>query len=147
MASITEVRDRFVKILAGFNELIVGTYKDTEADAIDMNTQQMRDGVTSLGKGIGQYSSFTKQIKKAKGQNSEWVTLLDTGEFQSAMGFQTLDAQYASINSSDWKTDGLVDKYGADIFGLTEKNTKIYARENWFTSFMEKLKTILYGRN
>ena len=69
------------------------------------------------------------------------------GDFQSKMHFKTLNEQYAEINSSDWKTDKLTEKYGQDIFGLSPTNLKIYARENWFTSFVEKIKLKLYGRN
>ena len=147
MASVTEIKDRFVSILNSLGSIFVDTYKDTEAEAIDLNVQQMMDGATAKGGPIGQYSEFTKQIKKSKGQISEWVTLRDEGDFQSKMHFKTLNEQYAEINSSDWKTDKLTEKYGQDIFGLSPTNLKIYARENWFTSFVEKIKLKLYGRN
>lgn len=147
MATITEVRDRFKRILNSLSELFVFAYKDTEAEAVDLNVQQMLDGGTAKGGPIGEYSEFTKQIKKAKGQQSQWVTLRDEGDFQRGMYFKTLTEQYAEINSSDWKVDKLTEKYGADIFGLNSTNLKIYARENWFVSFTNKLKSYLYGRN
>ena len=147
MASITQMRDRFQQMLNNLSKSIIDTYKDTEAEAIDINVKQMMDGGTAKGSPIGEYSEFTKQIKRAKGQISEWVTLRDEGDFQSAMHFETLNEQYAKINSSDWKTSKLTSKYGDDIFGLSPANVKIYARENWLTSFIGKLKNYIHGRN
>lgn len=147
MASVTEIKDRFVNLLTAIGDVIMHAYKDTEGELIDLNRSQMMDGSTATGKNIGEYSAFTKEIKAAKGQQTQWVTLFDEGDFQRAMKIETLNEQFVTINSSDWKTEKLTNKYGNDIFGLTPANTKIYARENWLFSFVNKIKDYIYGRN
>lgn len=109
-------------------EIVEKSIKKNEAEAIDLNTDQLYSGIDSLGNSLGTYTEFTKRQKRAKGQPSDRVTLKDEGDFYD--GFNIRSKKFPFIlDSSDSKTDMLADKYGDDIFGLTPKNTKEYARE------------------
>jgi len=57
-----------------------------EAQMVDLNIQQMMGGRRSDGSNIEpEYTPFTVQIKKAKGQPYDRVTLRDEGDFQRDM--------------------------------------------------------------
>lgn len=69
------------------------------------------------------YTPYTRQLKKAKGQPHARVTLRDTGIFHEWMYVEyTSEGFY--ITSEDIKTEGLVKKYGSEIFRLTNQNLK-----------------------
>lgn len=96
-----------------------------------MNTKDQLegDGVNSLGVDINSYrdyTKFTKQIKKSKGDPYDRVTLKDTGDFHKRFYIE-LDQDGFRIDSADAKRDKLVKKYGVNIFGLTPDNKRILA--------------------
>lgn len=69
------------------------------------------------------YTPYTRQLKKEKGQPHARVTLRDTGLFHEWMYVEyTSEGFY--ITSEDIKTEGLVEKYGPEIFRLTNQNLK-----------------------
>lgn len=103
-----------------------------EAALIDLNTSQLEMGMYSDDFPIepiyanDDYADF----KKSLGSKAPFRTPnlnLDGGFYQ---GFEmAVNGTDYSFNSSDWKTEHLVDKYGQDIFGLSEKNKAIFAKE------------------
>ena len=99
---------------------------DVYFDIIDMNIndQLYKRGVTSLGDEIAEYdpySPYTVLIKEAKGQPTDRVTLKDTGAFHGSF-FIDAGSDSFEIYASDEKTAALVDRYGLEIFGLTDEN-------------------------
>ena len=83
---------------------------------IDLNTQMLSDGVDAVGAYLGDYSPTTVQIKKAKGQRYDHITLEDTGDFKDAFFVEIENGKW-HIDSKDYKSGMLMDQYGADIFG------------------------------
>lgn len=86
--------------------------------------QLYRRGINGKGEKIMSYMPYkprTIQIKRRKGQPTTRVTLRDTGSFHESM-FVVFDADGFYITSDDIKTDALVEKYGEEIFRLTNKN-------------------------
>ena len=100
---------------------------DIQEFIINFNQLQLgQQGINSLGVTLesigGGYSTFTIGEKQAKGQRTDIVTLLDTGEFYESMRVE-LSPDYFQIEADTMK-DGvnLEDRWSADILGLTDKN-------------------------
>jgi hypothetical protein len=101
---------------------LLSIVKANQAGVIDLNLSQLSEGKDSDGKEIQPpYSPLTVMIKKSKGQPTDRVTLRDEGDFYSKF---TLESQKfpITLDSKDLKTPKLTEKYGSEIFGLTEKS-------------------------
>lgn len=104
---------------------IVGTH---EAAAVDLNIDQMMKGQTAIGDRIKpEYTPFTVQIKEAKGQISDHVTLKDEGDFHRGL-FLNTNQWPAIFDGKDSKTGMLTEKY-ENVLGLTKPSKKEFAEE------------------
>ena len=104
-------------------EDIIRDKEDVIVSAI-ANDQLYRRGINGKGEKIMDYRPYTAttvRIKKKKGQPTTRVTLRDTGDFHESM-FVVFDAEGFYVTASDDKTPELVEKYGDEIFRLTDKN-------------------------
>lgn len=94
-----------------------------EGQILELNTEeQLRQGIRADGAPITPpYTPFTVQVKRAKGQPTDRVTLKDTGAF-----YGSFQASYGKggfgIYATDPKAQKLERKYGSAIFGLTDEN-------------------------
>ena len=99
--------------------------EDHKAQVIKANVDQLYEyGVNRLGVRIDSYAPYapyTVFLKKQRGQPYDRVTLRDTGAFHKSFEIVFEPAEFY-ITASDPKTQELVDKYGANIFGLTREN-------------------------
>jgi len=99
---------------------------DLQNNIIKLNTidQLFNDGIDSLGDSLGEYSPFTVELKKAKGQPTDRITLKDTGDFYKTFKVEVKDDSFF-INANPIKDDNnLFDDFGSEIVGLTEDNQK-----------------------
>ncbi len=99
---------------------------DMQNNIIKLNTidQLFNDGIDSLGDSLGEYSPFTVELKKAKGQPTNRITLKDTGDFYKTFKVEVKDDSFF-INANPIKDDSnLFDDFGSEIVGLTEDNQK-----------------------
>jgi hypothetical protein len=95
---------------------------ETSGEIIVLNQGQMSLGKRADGTEITpSYSDLTVMIKSEKGQETNWVTLKDTGAFWGNM-FVDVNADSYTIGSADEKTQKLEKKYGVKIFGLTKES-------------------------
>lgn len=104
-------------------EDIISDKEDVIVSAI-ANDQLYRRGINGKGVKIASYAPYalsTIQKKKKKGQPTTRVTLRDTGDFHNSM-FIVFDADGFYVTSDDYKTSKLIDRYGDEIFRLTDKN-------------------------
>lgn len=69
---------------------------------------------------LKKYSNKTIAIKKKNNQKTNVTTLRDQGNFYSGMYLEQNKGEIL-ISSKDYKTPLLVEKYGAKIFDLTNK--------------------------
>ena len=102
---------------------------------VTLNTedQLFKKGEDSLGNPITPgYTPFTIELKQAKGQPTNRVTLKDTGDFYNSFLAYVDNAGDIIINSDPIKIDSftgaetdLTIKYGKDIIGLNEKSLSI----------------------
>lgn len=140
MATITELLEK-IKSLS-ISELASDSINETSETAADLNAMQMFQGIRSDGKEINpQYSPFTVEQKKKKGQVTDRVTLRDTGSFYEGLVLKA-NKDTISFFSTDEKSDKLEKKYGKQIFGLTNENKKEYVKGRLKQVFFKKAKEI-----
>lgn len=125
-------------------ELLEGIVRDKEDVIVSAiaNDQLYRRGINGRGKKIMDYAPYkpkTIKIKKKKGQPTTRVTLRDTGDFHNSM-YVVFDAEGFYVTASDEKTPKLVEKYGEEIFRLTDKNFTRIIRSHVRKELVKRLK-------
>ena len=97
---------------------------ETQDMIIELNKEQLTIGQDTTGGEVGQYfSDEYATAKQAIGSKAPFgvVDLLLTGDFYE--GFDTtLTGDSVLVFSNDEKADDLEQKYGSEIYGLTEEN-------------------------
>lgn len=152
MKVITDLRKR----VADFNEaltsgrLIQNIIWENEAYIVDLNAEEQlfEQGINRLGVEISDYAPYspvTIEIKEAKGQPTNRVTLRDEGDFESSFFLEVGTKQF-EIKASDWKTEELIKKYGRQILGLTDENIAILIWQYIYPDLMNEAKKQIYGR-
>lgn len=122
-------------------EDIVRDKEDVIVSAI-ADDQLYRRGINGRGEKIMDYKPYTAttiKIKKQKGQPTTRVTLRDTGAFHESM-YVVFDSEGFYITASDEKTQDLVEKYGEEIFRLTDKNFTRIIRSHVRKELVKRLK-------
>lgn len=122
--------------------------KEDEIVSAIADDQLYRRGITGTGRKImdyDPYSETTIKIKKKKGQPTTRVTLRDTGSFHRKMHI-VLDDVGFYVTSMDDKTQKLRDRYGDDIFRLTNKNLTRIVRSHIRKEIVKQLKQELRAR-
>lgn len=122
-----EIIKRVQAFKSNVDQIIIEEAKAFEAELIDLNTEgQLAEGYGSDERAIKPfYTPFTKLLKGLKGQESEFVTLKDTGDFYGSFKVDFGNNQL-TFGATDSKTSELVDKYGAHIFGLDKANLQLF---------------------
>lgn len=152
MKVITDLRKR----VADFNEaltsgrLIQNIIWENEAYIVDMNAEEQlfEQGINRLGVEISDYAPYspvTIEIKEAKGQPTNRVTLRDEGDFESSFFLEVGTKQF-EIKASDWKTEELIKKYGRQILGLTDESIAILIWQYIYPDLMNEAKKQIYGK-
>jgi hypothetical protein len=132
--------------------LIIATLKATDfeqeslkairvqgSEVLDMNTGQLMDGKTAADQPVlPPYAPMTIFKKIAKGQSLR-VTLFDEGDFQEAF-YMEAGSYPVKIRSKDWKEGKLVEKYGQDIFGLTQDNLESVRKDIVLPSLIDYIR-------
>ena len=151
MDKIKKLRDRVKNFGAGLKSGVImrEIIMDNEPYICDLNaeTQLFDNGENSLGVSImdyAPYSPVTIQIKKAKGQPYNRVTLRDEGDFEQSF-FVEADFEKFQIFAADGKTEDLIRKYGSQILGLTYESKKQLTWEYIFPDLLSKAKKEIYG--
>lgn len=127
-------------------EDIIMDKEDVIVSAI-ANDQLYRRGINGKGVKIMSYAPYTettKKIKAKKGQPTTRVTLRDTGAFHESM-FVVFDSEGFHVTASDDKTQALVEKYGDNIFRLTDKNLTRIVRSHVRKELVKRIKQTIRG--
>ena len=141
---------RFKDQLPEMLEEIVYETEDVIVSAI-ANDQLYRRGITGKGIKIASYDPYaesTIRIKKILGQPTTRVTLRDTGDFHKSM-YVVFSDEYPGgfyITADDKKTEKLVERYGPDIFRLTNENFTRIVRVHIRKKLQQRLKKKLRGQ-
>lgn len=118
--------DRLKNYKAVLRKNLYSIIMDHEYDITLMVTddQLYKRGINGDGVEIFSYQPYTVNtqfIKAMYNQPADRVTLRSTGEFHSTFFIQILDNGFL-INAADSKTNKLIEKYGEEIFKLTDEN-------------------------
>ena len=95
---------------------------DLQDDLAQANAERLFDtGKDMKGRSLGKYAPKTIEIKQAKGQPFDRVTLRDTQAFQNSITLRITKRGFEYF-ATDEKTDSLIFRYGPDILGLSESD-------------------------
>lgn len=128
-ASIRNLTYRLRKIKDSLPDYLEDAIWDSEQAIVSaiFNDQLYKRGINGKGVKIMSYAPYcakTVYNKRRKGQPTTRVTLRDTGAFAEEGFVKFVDGPSGgfAITSADRKTEKLVNKYGPEIFRLTDKN-------------------------
>lgn len=146
MNQIEELIAKIIELRDNINDYIRLEVIEDEASICDMNSenQLFEKGITREGIKINSYAPYSKNtiaVKIAKGQPTNRVTLRDTGEFHASFVVYTDDTKFF-IDAKDWKTNKLSEKYGEEIFGLTDENINELIWEYIYPALMNKVRNL-----
>lgn len=123
--------------------------QENEAFIVNMNSEDQlydqgirRDGVHISD--YAPYAPYTIEIKKAKGQPYNRVTLQDEGDFHRSFFVEVGNDRF-EIKAADFKTEKLIREYGAEIMGLTQENIKELIWSYIFPNLQQKSKEVING--
>lgn len=149
---ISGLIDKFKKVGEELDtgEIAKKIVRDNDNILIDMNAQDQlyAKGVSRLGVRIDEYQPYrplTIQVKIEKRQPYDRVTLKDTGEFYDSFYVETAEDRFY-IKASDEKTNWLIKKYGAEIFGLTNDSLAEFINDYVKDEAYNRVKEILNER-
>ena len=151
-ASIRNLEWRLRKFKDELPELLEETVYEVEDVIVSAiaDDQLYRRGLTGKGVKIASYEPYAESTirrKKFHGQPTTRVTLRDTGDFHKNMFVVFTDEHPGGfyVTSSDEKTQDLVDRYGPEIFRLTNKNFTRILRVHIRRRLQKKLSKRLKG--
>ena len=149
---ISGLIDKFKKVGDELDtgEIAKKIVRDNDNILIDMNAQDQlyAKGVNRLGVRVDEYQPYrplTIQVKIEKRQPYDRVTLKDTGEFYDSFYVETAEDRFY-IKASDEKTNWLIKKYGAEIFGLTNDSLAEFINDYVKDEAYNRVKEILNER-
>lgn len=149
---ISGLIDKFKKVGEELDtgEIAKKIVRDNDNILVDMNAQDQlyTKGVNRLGVRIDEYQPYrplTIQVKIEKRQPYDRVTLKDTGEFYDSFYVETAEDRFY-IKASDEKTNWLIKKYGAEIFGLTNDSLAEFINDYVKDEAYNRVKEILNER-
>jgi len=138
-----------IQALERFNPFVesLNALQGFTIEIIRMNTRRLYQlGQYTTGEDIADrvpYKPLTIQLKRAKGQPTDRVTLKDTGDFHASI-YLSFDTTKMTVMADDPKTAKLVRKYGYEILGLTEQNL-IDLQAKIYPKLLDKFKRAAYA--
>ena len=124
------------------DELFVEVVSETEKVILDLNKKQLfENGDDSEGRGLTPYRSLVYADEKNKMNRLPGFgspDLFYTGAFYSRF-YLDIDMSGFAPYSGDEKTAMLVEKYGAEIFGVTKENLAAYVKDTFRAAFIAKI--------
>lgn len=130
------------KVTKELTKVAQESVKKNEGIITALNTANLYSGKDANNKSLdaigGAYKPITVEIKKEKGQPYNRTTLRDTGDFYEGF-FVDVKKDIWQVESEDSKRDKLVERYGKDIFGNTEKDETIINKQYILPDLLEHI--------
>jgi hypothetical protein len=119
MDILTELINKIEEI--DINKVLDEYFTKNKEFILNLNKEQLYEfGVDANNEEIGQYTSFTKVLKRRKGQRADHITLKDTGKFYDSFKLK-FDGQNLVFDANPYKENvNLFERYGIDVLGLNE---------------------------
>jgi hypothetical protein len=140
MTTLVSMINRFKQI--DTSAIAITSIVETKEAIANLNAEQMFSGLRSDGSEIlPSYTDYTIELKKAKGQPADRVTLRDTGSFYENIKVEVIGDKI-NINSTDEKAEKLNKKYSkakGKIFGLSDRYKREYLNESLRKVFKKKI--------
>jgi hypothetical protein len=118
--------------------------REMQDEIIRLNTEDQlyEEGIDSRGRSLGEYSPYTIEIKRSKGDRYDHITLKDTGAFYASFKVRATKTELIIEADDRSKYDRpLTEVFGEDILGLTDDNL------DWLFDFiLEKYLDYVDGR-
>ena len=111
----------FLKRVSSLNEDTVkrNAYTDSVLDQmVDLNLQQLDDGLYSDGTDTPDYSPSTSQIKRSQNKQSEYMNFDDTGKTRDSIEYR-FDGRLTAYMDDE---HNLLNEYSKNILGLTPQS-------------------------
>lgn len=86
-----------------------------------LQDQLFETGADGNGESLGKYSFFTAQIKRVKGQPTDRITLVDTGDFYESYFIDAFRGGFIIDADGEKEDSNLFDRYGDDILKPDEE--------------------------
>lgn len=127
------------------NEVKRQLQQDYSNEIISLNQRQLyAESIDSLGIPLRFYNSNSYAFEKEK-QNPlpgfGRPDLYQTGDFYKAFVVR-VKGNFYEITSTDGKTKSLTEKYGKDLFGLTEQSKKEFVEGSLYTGIKQYVESI-----
>lgn len=118
---------------------------ETSQEIVQLNRDQLRQGIKSNGVTLLEYKSFEYAERKhamnpAPGFGNPDLYL--EGDFYRGFQVAKITSRSFDLLSTDSKSDSLEEKYGEKIFGLTQKSRTQYA----LGVFYQRVKSYITGK-
>lgn len=130
------------KVTKELTKVAQESVKKNEGIITALNTANLYAGKNANNKSLdaigGAYKPITVEIKKEKGQPYNRTTLRDTGDFYEGF-FVDVKKDIWQVESEDSKRDKLVERYGKDIFGNTEKDETMINKQYILPDLLEHI--------
>ncbi len=125
------------------DQKVMNAARRLEEQIIELNQEQLYQGQYAAGGKIKpRYAPYTIAVKTQKGQPTDRVTLSDTGDFYE--GFDVhFSRKHFELDSLDDKTQDLINKYQAGIFGLSKENLDYFITEFYRESLQAEFRKTL----
>lgn len=119
--AVQKMIDDVEEFIRETDETILRIVKLNEQQVIDLNQDdQLYQGIDANGNDITpSYAPSTVAYKRRRSDPYDRVTLFDRGDFYDGWAIEYRTDEFF-ISSKDRKIGFLVQRYGADIFGLTD---------------------------
>jgi|GEM_PF-2370246 len=146
MGTIHSVLRKYEQLRDSLDQLVTESVEDTRSAIVDLNRQQLEQGLTSTGGRFRPYRSdsyagFKHDKNPFPGLYNPDLKL--TGAFHSGIEVIITDDNL-TIKSTDPKAPGLEESYGeANIYGLTPDSKRRYISQELWPAFISKVKSYL----
>ncbi|MCK5607925.1 hypothetical protein KAR91_38955 [Candidatus Pacearchaeota archaeon] len=126
--------DRFEKAASLLPVIVDTAIEETEEQLLDLNRSQLIIGQKSDGQAITPRYTPAYAKRKKGSKSSPTPDLLVSGKFYKSFDAQvkkrTIEIEGTAKTSKGFDYSAHLEKrYSSEIYGLTEQNTAIYARE------------------
>lgn len=127
MNKVDKILAKFKGLSANFEKITSEVLNDNSHIILDLNIAQLEIGITSENEFVSpeyaseEYADYKQSIGSKSPKGTPDLKL--EGDFHSGFNMK-INNDLVIIDSSDPKTPDLEDKYGAEIFGLTEDSKK-----------------------